>query len=77
MWRFLLGGNLRNGSNAGSAYVNCRNDLGNDRWNYAARNCYSIFLFFIASYFVTRKGHNVSSQASAKILFINHGVSKY
>ena len=31
-----IGGNLRNGSNAGSAYLNCRNRLGNENWNYAA-----------------------------------------
>ena len=27
-------GNLRNGSNAGSAYVNCRNRLDRTNWNY-------------------------------------------
>ena len=27
-------GNLRNGSNAGSGYLNCRNRLGNANWNY-------------------------------------------
>ena len=27
-------GNLRNGSNDGPAYVNCRNSLGNANWNY-------------------------------------------
>ena len=31
-----IGGNLRNGSNAGSAYLNCRNRIGNENWNYAA-----------------------------------------
>lgn len=36
------GGNLRNGSNAGSAYLNCRNGLSNARWNYLACNCLSI-----------------------------------
>ena len=30
------GGNLRNGSNAGSSYLNLRNWPGNARWNYAA-----------------------------------------
>lgn len=28
------GGNLRNGSSAGCAYLNCRNRLGRAGWNY-------------------------------------------
>lgn len=31
-------GNLRNRSNAGLFYVNCRNRVGNGRWNYASRD---------------------------------------
>lgn len=31
-------GNLRNRSNAGLFYVNCRNWVGNGRWNYASRD---------------------------------------
>ena len=38
MREYLQGGNLRNGANAGSAYLNCRNRLGNESWYYAA--CY-------------------------------------
>ena len=30
------GGNLRNGSNAGASYLNCRNRLGGENWNYVA-----------------------------------------
>lgn len=33
-------GNLRNGSNAGACYVNCRNGLGDANWNYGScENC--------------------------------------
>ena len=35
---FYSCGNLRNRSNAGLAYVNCRNRLGNANWNYGSRN---------------------------------------
>ena len=46
-----MGGNLRNGSNAGGSYLNLRNRLGNANWNYLA--CYYILikLSFIASHF--------------------------
>lgn len=37
------GGNLRNGSNAGASYLNCRNRLGNAGWNYLSRNYTIIF----------------------------------
>ena len=37
------GGNLRNGSNAGTSYLNCRNRLGNVGWNYLSRNYIIIF----------------------------------
>ncbi len=37
--RFLSGGNLNNGSNAGSAYLNLNNGLGNADWNIGGRNC--------------------------------------
>ena len=36
------GGNLRNGSNAGSAYLNCRNGLSHAWWSCLACNCLSI-----------------------------------
>ena len=32
-------GNLRNGTNAGSVNVNCRNELSNTNWNYVGANC--------------------------------------
>ena len=32
------GGNLRNGSNAGLSYLNCRNRLRNANWNYLSAN---------------------------------------
>lgn len=35
---FLSGGNLNNGTNAGSAYLNLNNGLGNANWNICARN---------------------------------------
>ena len=36
---FLSGGNLNNGADAGSAYLNANNALGNANWNIAGRKC--------------------------------------
>lgn len=36
---YLQGGNLRNGSNAGSSYLNCWNRLDRTNWNYLAAYC--------------------------------------
>lgn len=47
------GGNLRNGSNAGSSYLNLRNRLGNARWNYAAGDYKNMD---IAPHFAPEKG---------------------
>ena len=41
---FLMGGNLNNGDQAGSAYVNLNNGPGNANWNIAARENGNTFL---------------------------------
>ena len=38
---YLQGGNLWNGSNAGLAYLNCRNRLDRTNWNYAVADAYT------------------------------------
>ena len=41
---FLMGGNLNNGDQAGSAYVNLNNGPGTANWNIAARENGNTFL---------------------------------
>lgn len=41
---FLMGGNLNNGDQAGSAYLNLNNAPGNANWNIAARENGNTFL---------------------------------
>ena len=52
-----IGGNLRNGANAGALYVNCRNRLGNENWNYLSAE-YSMSEYFNTKslYFAPVKG---------------------
>nr|DAZ10287.1 MAG TPA: hypothetical protein [Caudoviricetes sp.] len=40
-----VGGNLRNGRNAGF-HVNCRNRLDRTNWNYGCRNYQNSILFY-------------------------------
>lgn len=37
-FQYLSGGNLNNGADAGSAYLNLNNGLDNSNWNIGARN---------------------------------------
>lgn len=47
---FLSGGNLNNGTNAGSAYLNLNNGVGNANWNICARNFVNSFVGFVLQY---------------------------
>src|SRR5699024_383436 len=43
-------GNLRNGSNAGSSYLNCRNGLTNANWNYLAAECLRCYILYCSTF---------------------------
>lgn len=58
------GGNLRDGSNAGSAYLNCRNRLDRTNWNYLACNCH----FYCVAFHTRKECSRKAPEQMLKIL---------